>query len=146
VLLVPLSFLSFGHGQVLCGYAWSDITRYLGKYFSKDYGGLDGYNPAWSNLRRFGSSQLGFYKYPDWAYNELMTMADDGVPVGELYVRKTGSTVRLYGDDYDSLWADGRWRYLRSSEKHRLKLGVLAHYKVLVAEIRSPWKMVEADG
>ncbi|MBA7550299.1 hypothetical protein ES705_42810 [subsurface metagenome] len=133
-------FKRWGRGQVLCGYAWSGVQKYLGKYFTKDYESLADYKVEWSKLRRFGASQLGLARYPEWAYNELMSLRDDGLNLDSLKIVKTGGKVRLYDIRVDSQWSDGRGDYLRYAGHKHFKLDLGAPYLVKVLEIKSPWE------
>jgi len=124
----------WGRGQVFSCYAWGRIDRYLAKYLTKDDDMLsDGRFPQFDGFRRFGSSQLGRERLPDWAKAYLDTLDADGVPVDDLVVRREGSWLNVYGvggevsSMYDRSMLPERWQ--------REGLVRLFHY-------RSPWRVV----
>jgi hypothetical protein len=123
-------FDRWGHGQVLCGYAWSGIGGYLGKYLSKDCESLAGYKREWASLRRFGSSRLGFYGYSEDGYTWLTVLESSGVPVCELRVWKKGSVIHVGADD--PVWVD-------------VHLGYYIDTRVILYEHRSPWRVVGGE-
>ena len=91
-------FIRWGYGQVFCKSAWSkNIYNYLGKYLQKQVKRGDGSGfPFALASRRFGSSNFGYYAYPNWAYdycvNALKTY-NDFVSI------KTGSKLNIIGLD-----------------------------------------------
>jgi len=106
----------WGRGFIFCCEAYSDIAGYLGKYMGKDKAEIPF---EWSNLRRFGSSQLGIYRFPDWAYEELVDMEARGIDLELHVIRRVGSQVLLY-------WRTG---------------GGLR----LACKLKSPWRVVRLE-
>jgi hypothetical protein len=125
----------WGHGQVLCKRAYTGISGYLGKYLGKDYERLDGYKPEWGNLRRFGASQLGYHGYPDWAMAGINKLKAEGMPVDDLYVRRTGATVRVF--------AEQRYPEWDAENSEACRVPGLVKYRRELAVINSPWRLHE---
>lgn len=86
----------WGRGFVWCQVSKSNVFNYLKKYLVKDYGAFADYNPAWSNLRRFGSSQLKLYASPAWVFENVKHLADDK---RWRVKRRAGRAVLLRRDD-----------------------------------------------
>jgi hypothetical protein len=83
-------FKRWGYGQVFCKYAWSkDVRGYLEKYFKKDFDGE-------ISLRRFGSSNFGYYAYPKWAYDNILNAS---VVYSDVVLLKKGSVLDIVGLD-----------------------------------------------
>ena len=122
----------WGRGQVYCVKAMGDIAGYLGKYLNKSYESLANYKTEWSKLRRFGSSQIGFNKYPLWAIREIQNLKADGVPVDSLGITKNGSVVNVWCYEYFSEWS-------AVDLGHKIK--GLDRYKRILYSFRSPWKV-----
>jgi len=111
----------WGRGQTFCCEALGRIEKYLGKYLTKDDALLSsGEFPQFDGFRRFGSSQLGRERLPDWAKSALAKLDDDGVPVNDLLVRREGSYLSLYA------YGDGV-------------------AKVRLMRLRSPWRCVGVE-
>ncbi len=90
-------FKAWGYGQVFCKQGWSrGVYDYLSKYFTKDYDSLEGYNPEWSKLRRFGSSQLGYYKLPLWAYERVNQLYEERPLLRRCVVRRQAGRICFY--------------------------------------------------
>jgi len=91
-------FIRWGYGQVFCKSAWSkNIYGYLGKYLEKQAkkGGGSGFPFALAS-RRFGSSNLKYFSYPNWAYDYCVVASKtykDFVSI------KTGSKLNIIGLD-----------------------------------------------
>lgn len=68
------------------------VYGYLGKYMGKDRGVRD-FDPAWANLRQWGSSQLGVKKWPGWAYRWALGLSERYPAAADLYFRKAGRHV-----------------------------------------------------
>ena len=119
-------FERWGRGQVFCMMAYSQkVYGYLSKYFTKEYEKLDGYNPEWAKLRRFGSSQLGKFAYPQWAFDGVEEKIEDCPELAEMYLRRVGSKVGFFAKE----------SYLSLSGRVRSRF-------VPVQEIRSPWRVL----
>jgi hypothetical protein len=129
-------FKRWGHGQVLCGYAWSGVRNYLEKYFTKEYEGFRGYKPEWFKLRRFGHSRLGYRGFPEWAYQKVACLSAEGVPVDSLYIERVGAEVRVSGGvDVPGGWDKEIVAGLRYD------VGFLARSeRLLLFRFSSPWK------
>lgn len=84
----------WGRGFVWCELARSDLQGYLSKYFSKDYGSLAGFNPAWRSLRRFGASQMNYRAWSKWAYETARQVVEQAPAYGGLQLRKCGGGFR----------------------------------------------------
>ena len=133
-------FKRWGRGQVLCGYAWSGIRRYLEKYLVKEYESFRGYKPEWANLNRFGSSHLGYMSYPEWAYGELRSLSDYGVPLDLLWVNKIGKVVSVCCEVARSDWSIARFQHLSLEEL----CAVSRNERSVLYRFESPWAMVHS--
>lgn len=112
----------WGKGHVWSVVARGDVSGYLGKYLNKDYGALPDYNPAWVGLRRFGSSQLGYWSFPVWAYvlarkcEELNEAVAGSMDYLTLRFQRVGGWLRV------KFRTDGGW--------------------LLLERFRTPWRVV----
>lgn len=83
-------FKRWGYGQVFCKYAWSkDVRGYLEKYFNKNF-------DSDISLRRFGSSNFGYYAYPKWAFDSILNAS---VTYSDVVLLKKGSILDIVGLD-----------------------------------------------
>jgi hypothetical protein len=119
-------YAGWGYGQVFCMRGWSKgVYAYLSKYFTKDYGSLPDYNPEWSKLRRFGSSQVSYFRFPKWAYEAVQEKATLDESYLDFVIRKEGARVNFYGyETYKGFGGEERTREVR------------------VDSIRSPWALL----
>jgi hypothetical protein len=117
-------FARWGKGQVFCMKAYSNkVYGYLSKYFTKEYEKLEGYNLTWSSLRRWGSSQLTYYRFPEWGFDEVMKAAESEPSILDMWIKKEGARINVYCQEKFA-WSDG-------SEHTRF---------VRVRSFRSPWE------
>lgn len=117
-------FKRWSYGQILCGRAKvTNPFTYLREYLEKDYGGFRGYRPEWANLRRWGSSQMGWRGYPKWAREGVQAVLDWSPDFKDLKVRKKGGKVQFV-EKRDLIRADG---HPFQSER-------------VVYDIESPWR------
>lgn len=115
----------WGRGHVFCMRAYSSgVYGYLSKYFAKDYEALEGYKPEWATLRRFGSSQLGHYAYPEWANGAVA--GSQGVLGADLWRVREGGKVRWYGQEVTEPVP-----------------GVQVSKRIPVLCVQSPWQVVD---
>jgi len=95
----------WGYGQVFCKSAWSNnLYNYLGKYLEKQpqKGAGSGFPFALAS-RRFGSSNFGYYAYPNWAYDYCVNASktyNDFVSI------KTGSKLNIIGLDSSGVFIE----------------------------------------
>ena len=122
-------FERWGRGQIFCMMAYSQkVYGYLSKYFTKEYEKLDGYNPEWAKLRRFGSSQLGKFAYPDWALIEIEEKIEERPELADMYLRRVGSKIVFSAKEtYVGISGKVKSRYLP------------------VSEIKSPWRLIRTS-
>lgn len=124
-------FDRWGLGQVFCMRAYSrGVYGYLSKYFTKEYDKLPDYNSAWLSLRRFGSSQFGFYRFPQWALDGVQGRARSDSAYLDLAIKREGARVNFYGRELEPSLVIG---------------GTEIRRWIRVDSIRSPWKVVR-DG
>ncbi len=89
-------FKRWGRGHVLCGVRRSpSVYGYLSKYFGKDWISARGARPEWARLRRWGSSQMGHYKFPKWAFDVVDERIGRSEYAGKKF-RKEGGRVNVY--------------------------------------------------
>lgn len=116
-------YKGWGYGQVLCKEAWSSgVYDYLSKYFTKDYASLPDYNPEWAKLRRFGCSQMGYYRFPRWAFDTVKEKILLDPSFADFAIKKEGARVNFYGYEMVKNW--------EGKEKRKL---------AVVDSIKSPW-------
>jgi hypothetical protein len=120
----------WGRGMTWCVEGWSRVYDYLEKYIEKGYEGLAGYKKEWAGLRRFGSSRLGKYAYPKWAFEAVNRVEAEYPELADLCLRRVGGRVGWYG--VGEIGVDD----LREGDKR------LAG----AFELRSPWRKVEELG
>lgn len=120
----------WGRGQVFSMCAWSaSVYGYLGKYFGKDAENIRGYDARWNDLRRWGASQLGFYRFPQWAFDAVREVAEIDEGALDLAIRKEGGRVNFYG--FEKVTWPGGTEIVR---------------RVRVYSVRSPWRRLGGDG
>ena len=107
----------WGHGFVFSCRARVSLAAYLSKYFTKDYGSLEGYNSQWRRLRRFGSSMLGIYGLPAWAFEEVSALIEG---LEDWAIRRRNGVIELFYKIAGE-WADE------------------------VVELRSPWRVLFSE-
>jgi hypothetical protein len=116
---------AWGKGLWHCMRAYSsDVLGYLAKYFTKDYASIKGYKPEWANLRRWGSSQLGHFAYPKWAY-EAVEECEGGA--GTSLVRRRQR---------------GRVSWYRKAWDFGYEPGSVVRRDQVVHSVKSPWRVV----
>ncbi len=87
------------------GFVWSELAKsksvyaYLSKYFLKAFARLGEFNPTWVNLRRFGSSQFGYYAFAKWAFEQVKNFISEGA---DLWFRKVRGGIRVLGKDRET--------------------------------------------
>jgi hypothetical protein len=128
----------WGKGQVLCGCAWSGVRNYLEKYMVKEYESFRGYKPEWARLRRFGASQMGYHAFPRWAYGELRSLSDLGVPLEDLWVQRVPGAVSVSCEVVREDWSLPQFAWV---EPEKL-LAMGRNERLVLYRFESPWVLV----